>query len=81
MKWIAGYTWMERWERKRKNLEKWHIWFAWIPVVVGFTHDKKRIKMWLEKVDRRGKLVGDRDNRWVWEYRKLGLDESELEGK
>lgn len=38
-------------EDKSVNREKWHEWFAWFPVRLT---DKPHIKVWLQKVKRKG---------------------------
>ena len=44
--------------KPRKNLERWHPWFAWRPVV---TED--RLWVWLQTIERRVDL-GDSEHAW-----------------
>jgi hypothetical protein len=53
MRWISDYTIREKHKRKKKQLETWHKWFAWYPVVVGITKDNRKIKIWWEYVERK----------------------------
>jgi hypothetical protein len=60
MKWINGetkYSKKARLKEKIKKLQEWHKWFAWYPVKIGTTIDKKgrerHIKYWLCYVERR----------------------------
>lgn len=48
MKWVNGETD----EHKRERLAKWHKWFAWYPVPVAINEEGRRIKVWLEYVER-----------------------------
>jgi hypothetical protein len=49
MRWINGYIWEEK--VRRKGI--WHEWFAWYPVIVGQTEEKRKIIIWWEKVLRK----------------------------
>ena len=48
MRWISGLTR----EEKLTRLEQWHQWFAWYPVIVGVTPDGRKIRAWMERVER-----------------------------
>jgi hypothetical protein len=68
MRWINGYTY----EEKIKRGESWHRWFAWFPVVVEITADKREIKEWLCWVEVKGHYsTGWGDDYWWYEYRSL----------
>lgn len=69
MKWVTGYTI----ERKNELKQQWHRWFAWYPVVVGETVLGRKIKIWLEYVERMGSISYDWDgnNYWRYEYRTI----------
>jgi len=67
MKWINGETW----ETKVKRLSEWHPYFAWVPIVVGVTPEGRKIKIWLESVQRRGKYHFPSVYAfWSWEYKE-----------
>ena len=72
MKWINGETWLS----KKRRLENWHKWFAWFPVTVGYVvvdGKIRRVKVWWEHVERKGKYyewLCD-DDGWTWEYREI----------
>lgn len=45
---------------KRNSKEektKWHLWFAWFPVVVDYTPDGDMVKVWFEYVYRCGREI------------------------
>jgi len=65
MKWIGNYTK----EEKNRLKSEWYYWFAWYPVTVGLTQDKKRKKIWLSIVERKGTCYSD--NWWKYEYKEL----------
>lgn len=73
MKWVNGLTWEERNRRrdeKEAKLTQWRRWFAWYPVIVGETPDRKRtIKVWWQYVMRSGYL--DFDGGWLWDYEEI----------
>jgi len=74
MIWKNGLTW----EAKKAKRENWHTWCAWRPVVVGISDDNRKIKCWLETVERKGKLIsGWHEDWWEWEYRKPGSHKEE----
>ena len=62
MKIDCGPTYEERCSIK----EKWHKWFALIPVRVA-SHDCR----WLETVERKGTFHCCFDIWWSWEYRAI----------
>lgn len=52
-------------EQIKKEMEAWHLWFAWRPVRVGEADCR-----WLETVQRRGVFhVSWHEAWWTWEYR------------
>jgi hypothetical protein len=56
--------------------KKWHIWFAWRPVITGIinqgTADERYRKSWLIFVERRGEFAGYwGGSSWEWEYRLI----------
>lgn len=68
MKWLTYKTW----DVKVRELETWHIWFAWFPVTLEVLRDGVRRKVWLEKVLRCG--TNDHsfgDSWWYWTYKGL----------
>lgn len=73
MKWVSTETK----ESKFIRLSDWHVWFAWFPVTVKTTVKKDgktyRVKVWLDKVERRGIRRTDYEGGgfWIWEYNKL----------
>lgn len=68
MIWKNGLTWAG--EKAAKG--KWHRWFAWHPVVVGFTEDDHCIKAWLQYIERKGEWYSSwGDCGWCWEYRTI----------
>ncbi len=73
MKWIDGLTWRS----KRHRLEHWHKWFAWFPVMVGITPEGRKVKVWLEMVERKGIYhhhpLFMSINWWEWEYREMEI--------
>jgi hypothetical protein len=69
MKWVDGYTPEERWRQKEARLSNWHNYFAWFPVRVGLTKNKRRIFAWLESVRRKGTYYAEDMSYWVWEYK------------
>lgn len=48
----------------RKNIEKWHDWFAWKPVQISSERTA-----WLETVRRKKTYVDIADGWWITEYR------------
>jgi len=40
---------------KKEYYTNWHKWFAWYPITIGES-DGRKIKLWLEYVERRGNL-------------------------
>jgi hypothetical protein len=69
MKWHGGETK----KAKRNRLSEWHKYFAWHPVVVGYSYNGRKIKCWMCYVERQGKhdsYFSDFRN-WRWEYREL----------
>lgn len=72
MKWTNGLTWQEKDKKKDENRGKWHIWFAWFPVTIGLTTGNRKIKVWLEYVQRKGEHVTSQaEDWWSWEYREI----------
>ena len=68
MRWIDGETR----SHKVSRLSRWHEWFAWYPVRVGWTGSGHWIKVWLATVLRRGDYKSLRfEHRWAWEYREI----------
>lgn len=68
MIWKNGLTWAG--EKALKS--RWHIWFAWYPVVVGITEDNHYIKAWLQNIERKGEWYASwGDCGWNWEYRTI----------
>lgn len=68
MKWINGYTW----EEKKNRKERWHKWFAWFPVCIGLTSDNRQIKVWLQYAERKGEFfyVFPGESGWSYKYRE-----------
>jgi len=72
MKWINGYTWQERCRLKYTRKSEWHKWFAWYPVTIKLTEEKRKVKIWLETIERKGDYYSDiASSFWSWEYREL----------
>jgi hypothetical protein len=74
MKWISSYTYEAKIERK----EQWHRWFAWYPVVVGVTNEKRQTKVWLQYVMRKGihwkNYTLSKD--WLFIYKEISSGEN-----
>lgn len=51
--------------------DKWHPWFAWRPVTVSA--GTMRVRVWLEKVQRKGEWVGGYEGNWNFTYRLDGV--------
>lgn len=69
MKWRNGETK----ESKTVRLSGWHKWFAWHPVVIDTVRDGdriRRVKAWLEFVNRRGcpSIFKWDETCWEWDY-------------
>jgi hypothetical protein len=57
MKWRSSHA-------KWRITFRWHRWFAWHPVSVGY---RDRYRVWLQVVERRRDYAGDD---FVWRYRE-----------
>lgn len=74
MKWINGLDSEDSWEAMKLRLSNWHPWFAWYPVTIGKTEDKRQIKVWLTVIERKGTWIVHWDGPiWDWEYREKPL--------
>jgi len=66
MIWKNGLTW----KAKKELKENWHRWFAWYPITIATSDDRRMMKCWLETTYRRGTYHGDcEDDWWEWEYK------------
>jgi hypothetical protein len=75
MKWINGLTA----EEKDKRRHEWNDWFAWYPVMVGVTAEQRKIKVWWQSVQRKGRVVRFFDGfYWEWEYREKSIGAKDL---
>jgi len=79
MKWVNGLNekekgriYSEKYDKRDRRRHMWTKWFAWFPVVVGETDDGlRKIKVWLQYVERRIEFkyacgIGE-----VWRYREI----------
>lgn len=58
------------WYRSIVDKSKWHVWFAWHPVVIEVSPDNQTIKLiWFEKVLRCRTYIIEMG--WKYKYRKL----------
>ena len=74
MKWINGYTE----EEKIRQKGNWNIWFAWFPVIIGYTSEHRTIKVWLQNVERKGTYHDGycEPDYVIYEYRELTKKEN-----
>lgn len=71
MIWVNGYTRVEKIRLKGQ----WHKWFAWFPVTVGLTNEQRKIKVWLQYVERKGEYNAYyKPWCWCWEYQLTIMD-------
>lgn len=66
------FTKRNRLKDKKKKCTKWHVWFAWHPVVIAVDDDGVKTYAWLQNVARKGTYnchwEGDW---WNWKYKEL----------
>jgi hypothetical protein len=74
MRWINGYDWETAWEKKCQLRKRWHRWFAWYPVVVGYTGGRRQKKAWLEDVLRSGEPAFTFEGAVYWDYKYKELN-------
>ena len=57
----------EKFEKKVEKYCKWHRWFAWYPIVMYDRQERKRVRVWLQFVGRKLKIVhrGDEVSTWL----------------
>jgi len=67
----------ENWLAKRGRLQKWHKWFAYLPVKIGVDENGKDVCVWLQTIGRKGTHDSSyfREKAWTWEYRLEKDDE------
>jgi hypothetical protein len=60
---------------KTRRKKWWHTWFAWYPVRVPNEVTSKTV-VWLEKIERKGKIkyFYDEGQYWQWEYKLKNED-------
>ena len=64
------------WSTKRSSISfysKWHLWFAWKPVIISIDENGFFKKSWLVTVMRKGEYVKipGYEGHWNWEYKKI----------
>lgn len=62
-----------RWVIRDEKITKWHTWFAWYPVLMGYSDETHSWKMvWLKKIERLGIFWGDTmGSGYTFKYREL----------
>jgi len=56
----------DKYALKIARLEKWHRYFALIPIRVA-----REDYRWLEYIERKGACIGIVNRRWSWKYREI----------
>lgn len=69
MKWVSSIT-----KEHKDNMKKtWHRWFAWYPVTIAVNLHNRKVKVWLEWVERKGRInyASASFPDWYFEYREI----------
>lgn len=60
------------WIKPPDERTRWHVWFAWFPVVVCEYKDGGEKVVWFQNVLRCGKYLFDMSGGgWIWHYKEI----------